>query len=88
MNQTAAQPFGAQVDDKETLQLLVDHIDNLEHPLGWIKHPYFQERFADNPTGVRELKTRFCEAIMLLLEKNDKLKKRPGRPRKSDGNAE
>lgn len=82
----AQPPFtaAAKIDDKETLKLLVDHIANLEHPLGWIKHPYFEERFSGNPEGVRELKTRFCEAIILLLEKNDKLKKRPGRPRKDD----
>lgn len=77
-----AQPFGAQIEDKETLKLLMDNIDNLEHPRGWIKHPYFQERFAGNPDGVRETKRVFCEALVLLLEKNDKLKKRSGRPRK------
>jgi len=81
--QPTAQPFSVNIDDEETVALLMEHIDNLRHPMGWIKHPYFQERFSDNPTGVRELKKRFCEAIVLLLEQNDKLKKRPGRPRKN-----
>lgn len=69
-----AQPFSAPVKDAATVKLLVDNIHNLEHPLGWIKHPYFQERFSGNPGGVREVKKRFCEAIVLLLEKHDKLK--------------
>lgn len=81
---SAQPPFSVKIDDRETFQILVDNIANLEHPLGWIKHPYFEERFAANPDGVRELKKRFCEAIVLLLEKHDKLKKRPGRPRKND----
>lgn len=80
-----AQP--TKIDDQETLKLLVDNIHCLEHPAGWIKHPYFQERFAGNAEGVREVKKRFCEAIILLLEKNDRLKKRPGRPRKDGANA-
>lgn len=75
-----AQPFSAPVKDAATVKLLVDNIHNLEHPLGWIKHPYFQERFSGNPDGVREVKKRFCEAIVLLLEKNDKLKT-PAKPR-------
>ena len=79
---TAAQPFSVKVEDEETLNLLIDNIANLSHPMGWIKHPYFDERFSDNPDGVRQLKRRFCESIVLLLESNDKLKKRPGRPRK------
>ena len=80
---TAAQPFSVKVEDEETLNLLIDNIANLSHPMGWIKHPYFDERFSDNPDGVRQLKRRFCESIVLLLESNDKLKKRPGRPRKN-----
>jgi hypothetical protein len=80
----SAQPFAVKIDDKETLQLLYDNLHNLEHPAGWIKHPYFDERFAANPDGVREVKKRFCEALVLLLEKHDRLKKRPGRSRKAD----
>jgi hypothetical protein len=79
----------AKVQDQETLKLLMDNIHNLEYPLPghgtqWLKIPYFQERLSGNPDGVREIKKRFCEAIVLLLEKNDRLKKRPGRPRKDD----
>lgn len=55
----------------DALKLLIDNIGNLEHPHGWIKHPYFDERFAQNPEGVRDLKRKFCEAIVLLLEKNN-----------------
>jgi hypothetical protein len=78
----------AKVEDQETVQLLMDHIHNLEYPLPghgtqWLKLPYFQERLSGNVEGVREVKKRFCEAIVLLLEKNDRLKKKPGRPRKS-----
>lgn len=70
-----AQPFiSAPVKDRATLDLLMDNISNLEHPLGWIKHPYFQDRFAGNPEGVREIKKRFCEALVILLEKHDRLK--------------
>jgi hypothetical protein len=79
----------AQIEDRETLQLLIEHIANLEHPAGWIKHPYFDERFAQNRAGVREVKRIFCEAVVLLLEKHDRLKtatapaaRKPGRPRK------
>jgi hypothetical protein len=79
-----AQPLAVNVEDKEALKLLLDNIENLYHPRGWIKHPYFQERFSGNPDGVREVKRLFCEAIVMLLEKNDKLKKRPGRPRKAE----
>jgi hypothetical protein len=76
---TTPQPFGAKIRDKETLQLLIDHIANLEHPAGWIKHPYFQDRFTGGGDAVREVKRRYCEAIVLLLEKNDRLKKSPKR---------
>ena len=72
------------VEDKQTLQLLMDNISNLKHPNGWIKHPYFDERLAGNPDGVRQIKRMFCEAVVMLLEENDRLKKRPGRPRKDD----
>jgi hypothetical protein len=68
------------VHDQETLQLLMDHIHNLEYPLPqgtqWLKLPYFQERLSGNPAGVLEVKKRFCEAIVLLLERNDRLKKK------------
>ena len=77
----SAQPFTVNVGDKEALKLLVDNIHNLKHPGGWIKHPYFDARFSGNPEGVNELKKRFCEAIVLLLEENGHLKRRPGRPR-------
>lgn len=70
------------IEDKETLQLLIDNIHNLEHPAGWIKHPYFDERFSANRAGVREVKRLFCEAVVLLLEKNERLKK-PRAPRKA-----
>ncbi|TDH48504.1 hypothetical protein E2F47_23600 [Mycobacterium eburneum] len=66
----AAQPKPVTIRSKAALELLVDNIANLEHPHGWIKHPYFDERFAQNPAGVRELKRKFCEAVILLLEKN------------------
>jgi hypothetical protein len=80
----------AQIEDRETLQLLIDNIHNLEHPAGWIKHPYFDERFAQNREGVRQVKRIFCEAVVLLLEKHERLKAappaapKPGRPRKTD----
>jgi hypothetical protein len=64
----------AKIHDQATLKLLIDNIANLEHPLGWIKHPYFQERFTGNADGVREMKKRYCEAIVLLLEKHDRLR--------------
>ena len=70
------------IGDKQTLKLLMDNISNLKHPQGWIKHPYFDERFSGNPDGVRQIKRMFCEAVVMLLEENDKLKKKPGRPRK------
>jgi hypothetical protein len=78
-------PF-AKVSNQAALKVLIDHVHNLEYPLPggtqWIKNPYFQERFAANQEGVREVKRRFCEAIVLLFEKHDLLKKPPGRPRK------
>lgn len=83
-------PYG-KVADQDTLKLLMDNIHNLEYRLAgssqWLKLPYFQERLSGNPDGVREIKRRFCEAIVQLLENNDKLKKRPGRPRKDDADA-
>ncbi|MEZ0366795.1 hypothetical protein ACAG26_24280 [Mycobacterium sp. pUA109] len=70
-------PF-ALINDRETLKLLVDNIHNLEYPLvgttQWIKLPYFQDRLSGNAAGVNEVKRRFCEAIVLLLEKNGRLK--------------
>lgn len=83
----SAQPYKSTADP-ESVNLLLDNIHNLEHPLGWIKHPYFQEQFSGNPEGVREIKKRFCEAVVLLLEKNDKIKKRAGRPRKTDAESD
>lgn len=68
-----AQPFATKVDNPDVVKLLTDNIHHLEHPLGWIKHPYLQERFSGNPAGVHEVKKRFCEAVVLLLEKNGKL---------------
>jgi hypothetical protein len=57
----------------------MDHIHNLEYPLPnrgtqWLKLPYFQEQLSGNREGVLEVKKRFCEAIVLLLEKNGRLK--------------
>ena len=78
----------AKVQDQETLKLLMDNVHNLEYHLAggsqWLKLPYFQERLSGNPEGVKEIKRRFCEAIVMLLEKNDRLKKKPGRPPKGD----
>lgn len=71
---TASRQFGAKVDHPDVVTLLVDNVANLLHPLGWIKHPYFQERFSGNPQGVREVTKRFCEAVVLLLEKHGKLR--------------
>lgn len=73
-----AKPW-AKVLDQETVKLLMDNIHNLEYPLPrggtfWLKLPYFQERLSGNPDGTREVKKRFCEAIVLLLEKNGRLK--------------
>lgn len=79
-----AQPTLAKTDHPDVVKLLTDNIHNLEHPLGWIKHPYFQERFAANQDGVREIKKRFCEALVLLLEKNDKLRADPKKPARTD----
>ncbi|WP_136244777.1 hypothetical protein [Mycobacterium intracellulare] len=80
-----AQPTLAKTDHPDVVKLLTDNIHNLEHPLGWIKHPYFQEQFTANQDGVREIKKRFCEALVLLLEKHDKLKPPPKKraPRKA-----
>lgn len=65
-----AQPQN-RIRSTEALQLLIDNISHLEHPHGIIKHPYFDERFAQNPDGVRDLKRKFCEAIVMLLEKHN-----------------
>jgi hypothetical protein len=75
--QPKKKPF-AHVDDQETLKLLMDNIHNLEYRLPggsqWLKLPYFQEQLSGNREGVLEIKRRFCEAIVQLLEKNDRLK--------------
>jgi hypothetical protein len=70
----------------EAVELLMANIANMPHPLAWIKSPYFDDRFAKNPQQVRETRRIYTEAIVSLLEKNDKLKKRPGRPRKDAAN--
>ena len=64
------------IRNKEALQLLIENIANLPHPDGMIKHPYFDEMFAANKQGVRDLKRKFCEAIMLVLEEPFDIKKR------------
>lgn len=76
----------ADVQDTETLQLLIDNIHCLQYPLPgrgtqWIKLPYFDERFAPNTEAVQETKRRFCEAITLLLQNNGRLKY--AKPRKT-----
>lgn len=77
MMSTAKKPYG-KVSDQETLTLLMDNIHNLEYRLAgssqWLKLPYFQEQLSGNREGVREIKRRFCEAIVQLLEKNGRLK--------------
>jgi hypothetical protein len=77
MPQPKKKPFG-KVKDQETLKLLMDNIHNLEYKLAgssqWLKLPYFQERLSGNPSGVLEIKRRFCEAIVQLLEAHDRLK--------------
>lgn len=66
------------IRDTETLQLLVDNIACLPYPVAgremWIKHPYFNPMVARDRKNVVELKQRFCEAIVMLLEKHDRLK--------------
>lgn len=79
---TKPKPFEAKVD-RETLKVLMDNIHNLYHPLGWIKHPYFQPRMFATSDGMKteahpgqeEANKRFCEALLLLLDKHGKLKK-------------
>lgn len=58
------------IRNRAALTTLVDNIAALNHPDGVIKHPYFDERFAVNSAGIREMKHKFCEAIMLLMESN------------------
>ena len=55
---------------KPALDLLVDNIANLKHPFGTIKHPYFDDRFAADKEGVRDLRQKFCEAILLAFQDN------------------
>jgi hypothetical protein len=75
--QPKKKPYG-KVTDQETLQLLMDNIHNLEYHLAgssqWLKLPYFQTQLSGNREGVNEVKRRFCEAIVQLLEKHDRLK--------------
>lgn len=75
--QPKEKPFG-KVTDQQTLKLLMDNIHNLEYRMAgssqWLKLPYFQEQLSGNRAGVREVKRRFCEAIVQLLEKNGRLK--------------
>lgn len=83
-----AQKPWAKIEDQITLQLLIDNIHCLEYPLPnmgtqYIKLPYFDERFAPNQQAVQETKRRFCEALVLLLEDNDRLRKRTRRARKA-----
>jgi len=72
------------VKDTETLRILTDNISALPHPNGIIRHPYFDTRFTSNRKAVQDMTRIFCEAIVLLLEKHDRLRKPPGRPRKTD----
>ena len=86
---TQPQKPWAKVQNQEALKLLMDNVHNLEYPLPghgvqWLKLPYFQELLSGDREGVREIKKRFCEAIIILFEKNDMLRKKPGRPRKDD----
>jgi hypothetical protein len=75
--QPKEKPFG-KVTDQDTLKLLMDNIHNLEYRMPgssqWLKLPYFQEQLSGNRDGVREVKRRFCEAIVQLLEANGRLK--------------
>jgi hypothetical protein len=77
MPQPKKKPYG-KVSDPETLKLLMDNIHNLEYRLAgssqWLKLPYFQEQLSGNRDGVLEVKRRFCEAIVQLLEKHGRLK--------------
>lgn len=77
MKSAQPKPF-ATINDQETLQLLTDNIANLEYRMPGssmiLKHPYFQEQLSGNREGVKEIKRRFCEAIVQLLEKHDRLK--------------
>jgi hypothetical protein len=52
------------------VRLLEDNIHNLEHPDGWIKHPYFNQRLTGHSTAINAMKHKFCEAIIMLLEDN------------------
>jgi hypothetical protein len=75
--QPKKKPF-AHINDQDTLKLLMDNIHCLEYRLPggsqWLKLPYFQAQLSGNRDGVNEVKRRFCEAIVQLLEKNDRLK--------------
>jgi hypothetical protein len=79
MPQPKKKPF-AKLDshDQETLKLLMANIGNLEYRMPgasmWIKHPYFQPLLSGNREGVMEVNRRFCEAIIQLLRKHERLK--------------
>jgi hypothetical protein len=85
--QPGQKPWGS-VQDTDVLELLIDNIHCLEYRIGsqtrLLKIPYFDHRFVPNPAAVQETKRHFCIALTQLLEKHDKLKKRPGRPRKTE----
>jgi hypothetical protein len=66
-----AQP--PKIHSKPLLELLIDNIARLRHPAGIIKHPYFDETFAANKDGVRDMKRKFCEAFCLLMQDNPEL---------------
>lgn len=77
-------PQYPEIHDQETLALLMEHMPNLEYRLNGrsylLKHPQLQQRFSGDPTASYQMNRRLCEAIMQLLEKHDRLKKK--RPRK------
>lgn len=66
----AASQQRTKVNNRAALNTLMGNIHSLRHPDGMIKHPYFDERFSSNSAGVREMKRKFCEAVILLLEEN------------------
>src|SRR5271168_368736 len=73
---TQAQP--QTVQHQKTLKLLLDNVDLLVHPLGPIPHPYFNDPLRSGGEGRSEIRKLYCEALVLLLEKNDRLNDRPG----------
>jgi len=65
---TTTQP--TTMHSKPALQLLEENIARLKHPAGIIKHPYFDDTFAANKDGVRDLRKKFCEGILLVFQDN------------------